>query len=379
MAFIILELLLILGLPIVFKITANKVKIIKFVGPIILCYAAGILLGNIGLPWDKDLSMTVSEFTVPLAIPLILFSLDVKKWFSLAKKTILSFVLMLIAASAAALAAAFIFSGELAEGWKISGMLTGCYTGGTPNLMAIGMGLDVSENTLVMVNVCDMLLGGIYFFFMITFIKVFIRKILPKFESTGNEHQEEVAALQGIFSGGKRKGTLSLLLCGFLALASTGLAVGISILITGKLDVAIIILVVTTCGIGLSLWQKIRNTRGTWNMGQYVILVFSIAIGSTVDIDMFFNASPIILAYTATVMFGAIIIHVLLSYIFKIDADTTLITTTAGVYGPAFIGPMAEAMGNHEVVMSGLVSGLVGYAAGNYLGLAIAYLIKLVA
>jgi uncharacterized membrane protein len=378
MFFIILEVILILALPILFKVLANKVKFIRTVGPIILCYGAGILLGNIGLPWDKDLSMTISEFTVPLAIPLILFSLDIKKWLSLAKKTILSFVLMLIAASAAALLAAFIFSGSLEEGWKISGMLTGCYTGGTPNLMAIGMGLDVSQNTLVMVNMCDMMLGGIYFFFMISIVKTLFRKILPKFKSTGNEHKEEVAALQGIFSGGKRKGMRGLLLCGLLALASTGLAVGIAMLITGKLDVAIIILVVTTCGIALSLWKKIRQTRGTWNMGQYVILVFSIAIGSTVDVQMLFNASPTILAYTATVMFGALIIHLLLSMIFKIDADTTLITSTAGVYGPAFIGPVAEALGNHEVVMSGLVSGLVGYAAGNYLGLGIAYLIRLV-
>ena len=149
-------------------------------------------------------------------------------------------------------------------------------------------------------------------------------------------------------------------------------------LLTGEMNVAIIILIVTTCGIALSFWKKVRETRGTWNMGQYVILVFSLAIGSTVDIQMFFNSSPIILGYTATVMFGALIIHLLLSLIFKIDADTTLITSTAGVYGPAFIGPVADALGNREVVMSGLVSGLVGYAVGNYLGIGIAYLIKMI-
>jgi len=378
MAFIILEVVIILTLPIVFKLIAGKVKFIKALGPIILCYGAGILLGNIGLPWDKDLSMSISELTVPLAIPLILFSLNLKKWLSLAKKTILSFVLMIISAAAASIIAALIFSGKLEEGWKISGMLTGCYTGGTPNLMAIGMGLDVDSNTLVMVNACDMMLGGAYFFLMISVVKVAFRKILPKFKSTGDEHKEDVAALKGIFSGGKRKGAKGLLLCGFLAIASTGLAVAIAKLLTGEMDVAIIILIVTTCGIGLSFWPKIRKTRGTWNMGQYVILVFSLAIGSTVDVKMFLSSSPVILGYTATVMFSALIIHLLLSLIFKIDADTTLITSTAGVYGPAFIGPVAEALGNREVVMSGLISGLVGYAVGNYLGIGIAYLIRMI-
>ena len=378
MAFTILEIAIIIFLPIIFKLAAKKFKAINTLGPIMLCYGAGILLGNIGLPWNKDLSMSISEITVPLAIPLILFSLDIKKWLSLAKKTILSFVLMIFSAAAAAILAALIFSGNLDEGWKISGMLTGCYTGGTPNLMAIGMGLDVNPVTLVMVNACDMIIGGSYFFLMISVVKVGLRKILPKFKSTGDEHTTEVAALQGIFSGGKRRGAKGLLLCGLLAAGSTGLAVGISQLITGKMDVAIIILVVTTCGIALSLWGKIRETRGTWSMGQYVILVFSLAIGSTVDINTMLTASPTILGFTATVMFGALIIHVLLSMIFKIDADTTLITSTAGVYGPAFIGPVAQALGNRELVMSGLVSGLVGYAVGNYLGIGIAYLIGII-
>ena len=378
MAFIILEVVIILVLPLAFKLLAKKNKVINSLGPIILCYGAGILLGNIGLPWDKGLSMSISEVTVPLAIPLILFSLDVKKWFSLAKKTILSFVLMIVAATASALIAALIFSGSLEEGWKVSGMLTGCYTGGTPNLMAIGTALKVNPHTLVIVNTSDMLLGGSYFFLMISAVKIGLRKILPKFKSTGNEHSKDVAALQGIFSGGKRKGAKGLLLCGLLAAAATGLAVGIAMLITGEMNVAIIILVVTTCGIALSFWNKIRETRGTWNMGQYVILIFSLAIGSTVDVQMFFDSSPLILGYTATVMFGALIIHLLLSLIFKIDADTTLITSTAGVYGPAFIGPVADALGNREIVMSGLISGLVGYAVGNYLGIGIAYLIKMI-
>ncbi|MCK5129177.1 MAG: DUF819 family protein [Clostridiales bacterium] len=378
MALIIIEIIIILSLPLLFKYLSTKAKILKTLGPIILCYAFGILIGNIGLPWDRGLSTTISEITVPLAIPLILFSLDLRKWFSLAKKTVLSFVLMIIAAMAASIIAALIFSGQLEEGWKISGMLTGCYTGGTPNLMAIGMGLDVQARTLIMVNACDIMIGGIYFFLMITVVKWGLRKILPPFQSTGNTHEEDVNALKGIFSVGKRKGTKGLLFAGVLALASVALSIGIALLITGKMDVAIIILVVTTCGIALSFWKKVRATHGTWNMGQYVILVFSFALGSSVDINLFFNATPMLLGYTATVMFGALFIHLILSCIFKIDADTTLITSTAGIYGPAFIGPVAEALGNREVLMSGLVSGLVGYAIGNYVGLAIAYLIKLI-
>lgn len=376
---IIVEIIIIIALPLLFKFLATKYKFLKVVGPIILCYATGILIGNLSfIPWDRDLSMTLSEVAVPLAIPLILFSTDIKRWFALAKKSVLSFILMVVAAMSASLFAALIFSGKLDEGWKVSGMLTGCYTGGTPNLMAIGMGLEVSEKTLVMVNACDMLIGGIYFVLLITVMKWLLRRILPEFKSTGNTHENDVASLMGIFSNGKRNGVKGLLLAGLLAVASVGLAVGLAILITGKMDVAIIILVVTTCGIGLSFWNKIRNIRGTWSMGQYIILVFSFALGSTVDINGLFTATPTILGFTSTVMILSVFIHLLLSWIFKIDADTTLITSTAGVYGPAFIGPVSEALGNREIVMSGLVTGLVGYAVGNYVGLGIAHLIRII-
>lgn len=62
--------------------------------------------------------------------------------------------------------------------------------------------------------------------------------------------------------------------------------------------------------------------------------------------------------------------------LFRIDADTVLITSTAAIFGPAFVGQVAVALRNKEVVLSGIITGLVGYAVGNYLGIFIAYLVS---
>jgi uncharacterized membrane protein len=61
--------------------------------------------------------------------------------------------------------------------------------------------------------------------------------------------------------------------------------------------------------------------------------------------------------------------------IFRIDIDTTIITSAAALYGPAFIGPVAEGIRNREVVVSGLSLALLGNAFGTYLGIAVAYLL----
>ncbi|RLD89614.1 MAG: hypothetical protein DRJ09_06290 [Bacteroidetes bacterium] len=42
-----------------------------------------------------------------------------------------------------------------------------------------------------------------------------------------------------------------------------------------------------------------------------------------------------------------------------------------------FVPAVAEALKNKDVVMSGITVGIIGYAIGNYLGLVIAELLKL--
>ncbi len=374
----ILQVILIVGLPFLLTWAAKVSKTLRFVGPILLAYIAGILLANIpGIPWDRSLAQTISEVAVPIAIPLILMCTDLIKWFKLAKSTVVSFVLVLISALLASIVASLVFRNSVDTPWKLAGMLTGCYTGGTPNLMGIGMALKVPSETIVLVNTSDMLWGGTYFILITSVMKKVYRKLLPPFQSNGSETELDDPFMQPVFSKGIKNGIGNIALTLGLAILATGVAVGISILTTGRMATVLILLLVSAIGIGYSFWKRLHHVEGSWHIGQYMILLFSIALGGTVDVKLFFSSSPTILLYTACVMFGAIIIHLILSIIFKIDADTAMITSTAGIYGPAFIGPVANALNNREVVVSGMISGLAGYAVGNFLGIGISYLIDL--
>lgn len=380
MLWMVVQVLAILLLPYAFMRLAKKSKAISFVGPVVLCYVAGIILTNVpGISWDRGLSMTISEVSVPIAIALILFSANLLKWFKLARSTVFSFVLVLISAMLSSFIVGLAFAERLPDGWKVAGMLTGCYTGGTPNLMAVGLSLELPSETIVLVNMCDMLAGGVYFLLLTSVIIRIYRKVLPPFDETNwvDEKTTVLPSMEPVFSEGKRKGFSNLGRAVGLAVLITGVAVGIAILLTGKMSVLPIILIVTTVSIGLSFLRPIKNIKGTSIMGQYAVYIFSLAIGGTVDIQLFFDSSPTMLLFTACVMMGALFFHLILCRIFRIDADTALITSTAGVYGPAFIAPVAEALNNRHVVMSGLITGIVGYVAGNYLGIGIAYLIRL--
>ncbi|MBN2878151.1 MAG: DUF819 family protein [Clostridia bacterium] len=376
---VVLQIAVIFFLPQVFVVLAKKNKVIKFLSPIVLCYLTGIVLSNIPfLGWNSVVSENIYSISVPIAIALILFSADIVKWLHLAKDTIKSFLLVIISALVISLTMGMLFADKLPEGWKVAGMLTGCYTGGTPNLNAIGQSLEMTKDNIGIVNMSDMLCGGLYFILLGSVVVKLYRKILPKFDESKVVSSEDVhiPALEPIFEDGLKKGWLHIGFAFLIAVLVTGVSVGLALLITGEINMLVLILSVTTFSIALSFWPKLRNTKGTAAMGQYAVYIFSIAIGATVDIDLFFKSSPVFLAFTASVMFGAIILHLILCKIFKIDADTAIITSTAGVYGPAFIAPVAEAMNNRHVILSGLITGIFGYAVGTYLGISIAYIIK---
>ncbi len=346
-------------------------KKLGFLSPILLCYLTGAIIGNIGfVPFDKAISTSVSEIAVPIAIPLILFSTDFKGWFKLARKTVISFSLGIVSVTVAAILAAVLFGETVDEYWKVSGMLAGLYTGGTPNLVAIGLGSGVSQETLVLTNTSDVILGGAYYLFLITGAKWLFGKFLPPFKSTGI-----IVSEKDIFNGEGRSGAVGTAVAVGLSVAITAVSVGISMLVTGKMDVVMIMLLVTTFGIAASFVKKIRRLKGTYGMGEYAILIFSLAMGLSIDIGKLATSSPSIFIYTAFVLAVAIIIHLIFAAIFRIDTDTMIITNTAGIYGPAFVGPVASALKNREVIISGLTSGLVGYAVGNYLGFFIIWLL----
>jgi uncharacterized membrane protein len=77
---------------------AQKYSLIRRIGSVVICYAVGLLIGNIGiLPENsQEFQDVITTIAIPLAIPLILFSLDARSWFKMAPKTMLSLILGLV-------------------------------------------------------------------------------------------------------------------------------------------------------------------------------------------------------------------------------------------------------------------------------------------
>ena len=379
----ILQVLLMLAFPILVIEIVKRNKMAGMVGPVILCYGVGLVVGNIpNSPVDFKLSQEVAEGCVPLAISLMLLSTRFVAWLKYAKRTALSFALAVVAVLVASFSvSAFFHLQEMGvdDVWKLSGMMVGVYTGGTPNLAAIGTGLGISNEVFIILNACDLMLSAIYLLLLMTVAQKLALKFLPSFVPMEKHDRDETFHYQRLQQlTPKRKIGLSLLSAFGISASIVAASVGFSILVDGKITAPSVILAVTTLSIGASFIKKVRFLPRTYEFGEYFLLVFCMGIGSISNFQEILAASPQVLLYVTCVFTGTLILHFLLSWMFRVDADTTLITSVAGIFGPAFIGPVASVLKNKDIVVSGLTTGLVGYAIANYLGLGMAHLFQLV-
>ena len=362
----------------------KRVSFLGKIGPVLLLYILGVIIGNIGIKPEgmSTLQDIMSSAMVPLAIPMMLFGCTFR--LRETKQQLKALVTGLTAVVIAVIIGYLIFGHNIDEGAKVGGMLTGVYTGGTINLAALKTMLGVRNETYILLNSYDMLVSLLYLTFLLTIgIKLF-RKFLPfkpdalehgSYARVIKENQENEGDYSQLFTkaGMKDAGRLlgiTLLICAISA--------GVAMLLPESMFMVIFILMLTTLGLICSFIKPIHNLKHSYNIGMYFIYIFCIVVASMADLtNLNLTGSLNLLAYLLVVVFGSLGIQALLARLFKIDADTMVIASVTFINSPPFVPMMAAAMKNRRVLVTGLTLGIIGYAVGNYLGFLISELLKL--
>jgi uncharacterized membrane protein len=368
--------------PAVIIFLTNKFTVLNKIGAVLLAYFFGLVLGNTEILPDnlEKFQETFSGVSVLIAIPLLLFSLNIKEWFRIAGNTFFSGLLITVAVIISIVSGYYIFMDQLPEGWQISGLYLGVYTGGTANMAAIRTDLNVESDLYITVHTYDMFVSMMFIFLALTVLQKIGLWFLPAYKKLNNHDNEdyekkivELESYDGLF---KKENILPILGAIGLSVLIFLIGFGLMQIFKGDLEFVIGILTITTLAIGFSLIPKINKIPKTFNVGMYFILIFSLAVASMGDLDKMSNISKDIFFYDIYVVFGIVVIGFILSAIFRIDVDTTIINMTALIFSPPFVPVVAEKLKNREVIISGITVGLAGYALGNYIGILMAYALK---
>ncbi len=360
-----------------------RYRVLDAIGAVLLCYAGGIVLGNTGvLPGAiLPLQSSLAEATVALSLPLLLFSVDVRQWFAIAGKAIVSMLLAVAAVLAVSTLAFFALRHRgAAAAYQLAGMAVGVYTGGTPNLAAIKTALGVDNATYILFHTYDAALSLLYLLFILSVGQRFFNRFLVPFRrlqapsaAAVSYDAESVNAYRGIFSA---KILLPLVAALVLAGAVIAASLQISSWFPAGRAAAVTILSITTLSILLSFVPRVRHIEKSFQAGMYIIYIFCFVVASMTDLKRLEHLDATILLFVAVCIFASMALHALLARLCRIDTDTFLVTSVSAICSPPFVPMVAGALKNPSVLLSGITTGIIGYALGNYLGISLALVLQ---
>ena len=378
----IVALLFFLATPALVLWICRRVTILGKIGPIMVLYALGMVVGNLfTLPAEMlMLQELLPNVMVPLAIPMMLFGCSFSRSeLALQIKVCVSGFLSVVVA---VVGGYLLFGYKVPEGAEVGGIISGMYTGGTINAAALQTIFKIDSFTFTLVNSYDIVISFLYFVFLFSCgIRLFRRMFGEKTNRAEGAEMTDIAVADekknpysDLFtrSGLRELGAILGVTIGVVAVSG-----GVAFLMPEGWFMVVFILMLTTLGVILSFVKRIRAMERSYDIGMYLIYIFSLAIASMADFSKLDLAQGVnLVLYMLFAVFVSLFIHAILCRLLKVDADSMTITSVAFINSPPFVPMVAAVMKNRKALITGLAAGIVGYALGNHLGVLVAKLLE---
>lgn len=354
-------------------------------GPIMVLYAIGMLIGN--LPYHPAEMATLQDLlpniAVPLAIPMMLFGCTFsRKELRLQVKLCAS---GFFAAGLAIVIGYLFFGRHVEQGAQIGGIMSGMYTGGMVNAAALQAIFRIDSENYILMSSYDIVISFLYLVFLLSVgIPMFRRlygegkKEISQSDQEEIERQMEKANENPYRKLRTREGMRQLGKTLLLTIAIVGVSAGVALLLPDGLFMVVFILLITTLGVVASFFPKVRALDVSYDVGMYLIYIFSIAIASMADFsNLQVEGGVNLLIFLTVAVFGSLVIHAIICRLLRIDADSMMVSSVSFINSPPFVPMTSAALRNKNALVTGLAAGIVGYALGNHFGVLMAKLLSL--
>ena len=360
----------------------------------VLALLIALAASNFGLiPTDAPAYDAVWGYIVPLAIPLLLFQLDLHALFKESGRLLIIFLISSVGTMLGALIGFFMLKDHIPELGKITGMISASYTGGGVNFAAMTARLEPSKDITAATIVADNLMMACYFFILIGISSSYaVRKIWgspyqDELDKNGTSNQNMAAdywqtkpiSLQSIaLSLGASMAivavafTVSKWLKGILGEGSNMATNMLFSLVTDKY-----LLLTSLTLLVIALFRNgVRKLDGSQELGTYGIYLFFVVIGIPASIPLIIQNAPLLFVFTLTVAMVNLLITLIFGKLLKFSIEEIVLACNANVGGPTTAAALAIGKGWRDLIGPILLIGTVGYIIGNYIGMFIYGLIQ---
>lgn len=370
------------------------VKVASRVGAAVIAILMAAVASNAGLvaPASPVYDIVVGPVT-SLAIAWLLLSVNLADLRKVGGKVLGAFGLALAGTVLGAMVGGFLFAGEFgAETWKLAGTLTGTYTGGSLNFVAVSRGTGLADSLFAGTTAADNVATTLWLGATLL-LPIWLAKFYPPIpaehlaatdspatdtDSAGTGEPVAAPLAGGMaadahpYFAGVSVSTLDMAVLGAAGLLLILLADAVAIVVPAIPSV----LWLTTFALLAGHLTPLGRVPGAFQLGNFALVLFFVIIG------IFSRVAEIISVGVAVLWFTLIVvgIHGLVVFglgrLFRIDVASLSVASQAAVGGPSSALAVAVAREWPALVLPGVIVGLLGYAVGNYLGFAVAAVVR---
>ncbi|WP_047986011.1 DUF819 family protein [Ornithinibacillus californiensis] len=364
----------------------------KVSGAIIALVGAMILANFNIIPTESPVYDTVWSYVVPLAIPLLLFQSNILKIWKESGRLLVVFLISSIGTVAGAIVGFLLLKDFIPDLYKVVGMMTGSYIGGSVNLAALSARFETPGELISATVVADNLMMALYFLVLmliptLSFFRKrynaphqeYVEKFSGKTENLAASYwkRQEISLRDiGLASGSAfALVAVSFSLAGFFdQLIPTGENVNILLNVLNGILGDNYLMLTTITLLAVTIFSRFfEKINGAKEIGTYLIYIFFVVIGVPASLPVILQNAPLLFVLVFIMVALNMIISFVFGKFFKYNLEEIILASNANIGGPTTAAAMAISKGWSKLVAPILIIGTLGYIIGNYLGAAIGY------
>lgn len=353
----------------------------------IIALIFALLLSNFKIiPTESIVYDQVWGFIIPLALPLLLFQIDIKAIWKESGRLLGIFLLSSVGTVVGTFAAFFILKEHIPYLDKLSAMMSASYIGGGVNFAAMTLKFDPPKDVISAAVVADNLMTAI---FILTLMLIPTLQFFRKKFNTPHIDEIEGTQIGGQDEYFKRKeiSLLDIALNFGAAFFIVGVSFKLSEFLTNVLPKAknnipyemftgivtdkYLILTTLTFILLLIFPEFFRRLNGSNEFGTFLIYLFFFVLGIPASIPLIIQTAPLLLIFVFIIAMLNLMVSLIAGKLIGADLEEILLASNANIGGPTTAAALAIAKGWHKLIGPILVVGTLGYIIGNYIGTAI--------
>ncbi|QRN50248.1 DUF819 family protein [Macrococcoides bohemicum] len=358
----------------------------KISGAIIALIFALLLSNFKVIPTESVVYDQVWGFIIPLALPLLLFQIDIKAIWKESGRLLGIFLLSSVGTVAGTFAAFFLLKEHIPYLDKLSAMMSASYIGGGVNFAAMALKFNPPKDVISAAVVADNLMTAL---FILTLMAIpTIRFFRNKFNTPHIDEVEgtQIAGRDDYFSR-KEISLLDIALNFGAAFFIVAISFKLSAFMTDilpKADGNILyemftslvtdkyLILTTFTFVLLLLFPKFfKQLNGSNEFGTFLIYLFFFVLGIPASIPLIIQTAPLLLLFVFIIAMLNLVMSLVAGKLIGADLEEILLASNANIGGPTTAAALAIAKGWHKLIGPILVVGTLGYIIGNYIGTAI--------